>query len=460
MRSASIRGKTAIIILGVFLSVLLLEALIRITGGITSSLQERRNRDSLRKKAAYRIMCLGESTTAIGGEDSYPAQLQDILNESYKDTRFIVINKGVTGCNSSGILSLLEENLQKYRPDMVIAMMGHNDGGVVYYKDIRERGAWIFRHSALYRFARLLYNQIIAKMKEANALEPAEASADNRLADGPEDDYAYTASGQFYIRHNDNRADEMLKKAIALNPHNECAHVELGLFYKMQDMPLEAKGSFKKALEINAGNALAHQELGWLYIGEKKLAEAEREFKLAIKFGPENSSAYIGLSLACFGQQKFAETEQLLYKVLELIPDDDFAYAQLATIYRETGRDDLCRLYIEKTEASRRGRRSLTTVNNYRRLKRILDEKGIRLVCVQYPARNMAPLKDIFRKDERVMFVDNEKIFKDALKKGSYKEYFLDMFAGDFGHATRKGNRLLAGNIARVILKDVFKHEN
>ena len=48
------------------------------------------------------------------------------------------------------------------------------------------------------------------------------------------------------------------------------------------------------------------------------------------------------------------------------------------------------------------------------------------------------------------------KIFKDALRKASYREYFNDMFAGDFGHCTPKGNRLLAENIAKVILKEYF----
>jgi len=42
------------------------------------------------------------------------------------------------------------------------------------------------------------------------------------------------------------------------------------------------------------------------------------------------------------------------------------------------------------------------------------------------------------------------------LKKISYNDYFTDMFAGDFGHCTRKGNRLLAENIANVILKEYF----
>ena len=70
--------------------------------------------------------------------------------------------------------------------------------------------------------------------------------------------------------------------------------------------------------------------------------------------------------------------------------------------------------------------------------------------------RNVGPLKRIFEKDNDVIFVDNERIFKEALRQGSYKEYFKDMFAGDFGHCTRKGNELLAQNIANVILKEVL----
>jgi hypothetical protein len=52
--------------------------------------------------------------------------------------------------------------------------------------------------------------------------------------------------------------------------------------------------------------------------------------------------------------------------------------------------------------------------------------------------------------------VDNEKIFRDAVKKDKSSIYFNDMFGGDFGHCTDKGNRLLAENIANAILKEVF----
>jgi hypothetical protein len=57
---------------------------------------------------------------------------------------------------------------------------------------------------------------------------------------------------------------------------------------------------------------------------------------------------------------------------------------------------------------------------------------------------------------KEIIFVDNKKVFKDAVKKDGYNTYFVDMFGGDFGHCTVKGNRLLAENIANTILKEVF----
>jgi hypothetical protein len=55
-----------------------------------------------------------------------------------------------------------------------------------------------------------------------------------------------------------------------------------------------------------------------------------------------------------------------------------------------------------------------------------------------------------------IIFVYNERVFKEALMRGRYEDYFADRFAGDFGHGTPKGNRLLAENIANTILKECF----
>jgi hypothetical protein len=93
------------------------------------------------------------------------------------------------------------------------------------------------------------------------------------------------------------------------------------------------------------------------------------------------------------------------------------------------------------------------TTRNYRALKAILDKKGIRLVSVQYPMRPIAPLMSTFaERAANIIFVDNERVFKDAIERDGLNAYFQDMFGGDFGHCTLKGNRLLGETIAEAIL--------
>jgi hypothetical protein len=92
-------------------------------------------------------------------------------------------------------------------------------------------------------------------------------------------------------------------------------------------------------------------------------------------------------------------------------------------------------------------------IENYRALADILARRNIKLVSVQYPVRSALPLKEMLKDKPVWAFVDNEKIFQDAVKRGASEEYFIDRFGRNFGHCTAKGNQLLAENAARVILE-------
>ena len=120
MGKVSIKKKLELILFGLFLCMVILEAGLRIGGFILLSLQKYKNNRVFKQKGAYRIICLGESTTASGGKYSYPNQLEEILNKSDVGIKFSVINSGVSGIDSAGILSQLEKNLDKYTPDMAI----------------------------------------------------------------------------------------------------------------------------------------------------------------------------------------------------------------------------------------------------------------------------------------------------------------------------------------------------
>jgi tetratricopeptide (TPR) repeat protein len=178
------------------------------------------------------------------------------------------------------------------------------------------------------------------------------------------------------------------------------------------------------------------------------------------KFNPHAANAYRELGQVYRIQGKWPQAEAALKKSIDLNPagSDGRVLGALLMICEEMGKPELAKEYAEEAYRKRMmpSRYGSIAVDNYHKLKEILDKRRIRLVCVQYPMRDVKSLEEIFKKDEGVIFIDNEYLFKTAVKEKGFKEYFQDLFAGDFGHCTPKGNMLLAQNIADVILREVF----
>ena len=212
---------------------------------------------------------------------------------------------------------------------------------------------------------------------------------------------------------------------------------------------------FKKAIEINPKNDWAYAGLGERYNDQGEYDKAEEVLQKAIEINPKNDRAYFGLGWCYIRQGEYDKAEEILKKDIEtnLIPPDR-VYGSLANCYKKWGKYKLAEEYFRKANRLGTEYYNPITCHNYQRLKEIVTRKGIKLVCVQYPMCSVEPLKKMFRNKEGIIFVDNEKIFKKALKQASYDEYFRDMYGGGFGHCTNKGNRLLAENIADVILKE------
>jgi len=460
LKKTSLFQRIALVSFGLFLAVMILEIGLRIGGLAILSMQEYRNLQSIKQKGEFRIMCLGESTT----QNQYPLYLEEILNQSNLGVKFSVIDKGIGSINTMVILGQLESNLDKYQPDMVVTMMGVNDGGghIPYEAASASKIILTLRSFKTYKLARLLWLHMTTKFKEVSKKQNSvqqEQSSEKAPEFNPKNDFVYAELGWIYRGQGKFiESEQTFKKALELNPGNDLAYAGLGKLYSDQVKFSESEQMLKKALELNSNNDTAYTDLGWLYRNQKKIAEAEQLFKKALELNPSDGSAQIGLGGLYRDQGKFTEAEQLFKKAIEFDPDTDFLYGSLATIYSEIGNDELSKMYAEKTNGLRNKYYNSVTVDNYRALKQILDKRKIRLICVQYPMRDTEPLKKIFKEETEnsIVFVDNEKIFKDAVRKGSYKKYFVDMFGGDFGHCTDEGNRLLAGNIADSILKEIF----
>jgi len=355
---------------------------------------------------------------------------------------------------------------------MVITMMGINDCGLhMPYDAISDSKAINFLRSfRTYKLTRLLWLHIITRLKgltydklSGYTTQPKFLLRLNQVykvhvGNNPKNGIDYRKLGRLYREQGKFfQAEESFKKAIELNPQDDRVYFELGWVYRDQGRLSEAEESFKKAIELNPQDDRAYVELGWVYRDQGKHFEAEESFKKAIELNPQNHRAYVELGWIYYHQGRLFEAEESFKKAIELDPLNVRAYGALKVLYIEMGNSRLAREYDKKAKESRLSHYSSMTIDNYHKLERILDKRGIAYVCVQYPMRNLEPLRKIFQgNDKGIIFIDNEKIFKDVVAKYGYQNYFNDKFGGDFGHCTKKGNRLLAKNIANVIIKEVF----
>jgi lysophospholipase L1-like esterase len=82
-----------------------------------------------RPGASVRILAIGDSHTygsSIAGNQSYPAQLQRLLDERAPG-RFSVINLGIPGMSTTQVRQRLPANVARYGPDIVLVWCGANN---------------------------------------------------------------------------------------------------------------------------------------------------------------------------------------------------------------------------------------------------------------------------------------------------------------------------------------------
>ena len=93
------------------------------------------------------------------------------------------------------------------------------------------------------------------------------------------------------------------------------------------------------------------------------------------------------------------------------------------------------------------------TRDNYIEIHRLLRERGIVLMAMTYPLRPLDPMRWLLDSTDGVLFVDHEERFRRELQEHGYRALFVDHCNGDSGHATPRGNRILADEVATAILR-------
>ncbi|MFC1699381.1 tetratricopeptide repeat protein [Candidatus Omnitrophota bacterium] len=491
MNKVTIKQKIILIIFGLFLGIVLLELGLRVAGLTYLSLQEYKNIISLRQKDSCRILCLGESTTFLGGKNSYPHQLEKILNQQDVGLKFNVINKGVPGIDSGYIASRLEGNLDKYSPDIVVTMMGVNDRWPK--EDMPERDAVViklrlfFNSLRVCKVAKIIQQRIINKAREQNAAvvsndpiqlsnvsvgqgfafkkaaeiaeqnratledflehystqqryEQAEAMFDQAMKQQAKNVKTFKQLGGYYsTQQRYEQAEAMFKKAAEIAEQNRATLEEFLEHYSTQQRHEQAEAMFKKAAEIAEQNRATLEEFLEHYSTQQRYEQAEAMFDQAMKQQAQARKAKIGLRELYHTQQRYEQAEAMFKKALENISREPEKEEELGGEF----------------SMQQREKYNPVTQHNYRKLKDLVIKRGIILICLQYPMCSVQPLKKVLGSDPGLLFVDNETIFKQTVQQEGYQEYFEDNFGGEFGHCTAKGNRLMAENVAKVILQEI-----
>jgi tetratricopeptide (TPR) repeat protein len=541
-----VRRRALAVLFGLLCAFVLLEGGLRVAGWAARGAQRRANARALAEGADIRVLCVGESTTEVGG---YPRLLEEILDGAGSGRSYSVFNLGRSGEDSTTILAELPDNLDRLRPHVVVAMMGANDPvrtaddrrlqgtrRAVPDRGLSDRGA-LSRHLRTARLAELLWFSVV----EDGGLATAGEGGGDWAYTGPGDgapayrgdsaagsgvrpparpsDVLSASTGEFL--------DELLPALLEREPTEARVPVEAALALESRGDDAGALTSYMEVTDREPGGALAPFAAGRVLCRTGSCADAEEYLARAVEREPAFGCGYVALGVCFDGAGRFEAADRayaralVLRRGLPFVVDDPDLRTRLAALYAVPGREHMLYDWLEEPvsgrgnpsdprhdieridvlEASGRheelaevftgilaGDPTLEVVNriaryhrehgqperqaevaaralavsqlqdrsvtrsSYLRMQEILDTRGIQLVVVQYPTRPLTPLVELVDWNGDVAFVDNEALFRDALAEEPYETLFWDACFGDFGHTTERGSRLLAGNVARVIL--------
>jgi len=546
----------AVVLLGLLFALGVLEVGLRVSGALFVWTQERRNQHAMEEGGEFVVLCIGESTTAMSyqGDPSYPEVLEEVLNERVGEHKFTVINRGIPAADSSVIIAQLERNLDKYKPRIVVAMMGANDqaGGAIPWDGVPVAERTRFPYSLrVYKLAALLVHQYVggpaakpdkpfsSEMKERPPMPgglpgaptggprgPGKRPTDRDLSTPlalsnveawqkvPEHPVVKKKDGaatridseifEFIERarraSSGGRKDEaeaILKEAIEFCPRCGDAYFRLAQLYELSRRGDEADAMYRKAIAAKPQAEFYYQLYARFLLIEERYEGAVEIASQAMTLAPDNEFAYITLGQVYEKLGRIDEAEAMFLKAHEMVPmvygstrghrvfkslaefwdrhgrdreleeaylaaleqesEDEFLLGRLARFYEKRGRASEAAPYLERANRLRVERFNPLTRDNFKRVQEMLADRSITLVAVQYPGRPLQALERLFDSTDGVYFVDNEETFLRAVTESRYDALFVDHCYGDFGHATRRGNTLLANNVADTILQRVLE---
>lgn len=421
-----------------------------------------------------RVACIGESTTAAGNDDSYPARLEARLNQDYPDKDFEVINWGDGGANSKTLLDGLPGHMAKGIPDVAVLMVGVSDHFSLDLDRLQ------FVRLSKWRGLSLLRMGIgILRERLVSSATPAAAPRVEEFVANDEDIPELPAIRMELANKRWMAASQIIGK---LERKNQFLAVK-SIFWRQQwTTPPEiskwlADELIKIRILIPDDPDVARLQAKVAKI--RHVSELDF-FQAAVDMGSTNSDDYSNLARLYEEEQKWPQAEAVIERGLNLaVAAKDTFFFDLAIRYYEgrnnpqkageirklAGQVDIRRIKVLDPEITRRMTKgtpqvfpeSLTslrhpkTAENYLAMVRYLRANGVKVIAMQYATVEASSLRDLLKSYPEIPVVENVEAFRPYMTPETYYDIFTDKLTPTFGHMRRKGNDLLAANLSPVI---------
>ncbi|MBI5239655.1 MAG: hypothetical protein HY926_04225 [Elusimicrobia bacterium] len=354
-----------------------------------------------RPPGAFVVLCLGDSFTYGNGAPrdlSYPRQLEGLLNEGGGRRRFVVVNGGVPGHNTSQILATLEARLETVRPDLVILLAGMaNPWNLRGYHSFRSGRTWSAALlDGLYRVRTFKLAKLLWRDLRRPAARPLPAAAAERIR----------------------RANALARECDGLS--------DRGVFAK-------AAGCYGRVVALNPADVRAYHGLGVSLTHAGRHREAVSAFMSGVEADPGspdnvNYGVLVGLCFSREGPDARREIVGFFEKLRERFPEAALPRQVLALVRDEEVRAEDIAAWME---------------GDLERIVAVCRGRGVAVLMQSYPLQADLRNKD-FAARISVPFVDHTEAFGRVISEGRRGEYLVFD-----GHCSARGYGLMAEGLRR-----------
>ncbi|HLJ55336.1 MAG TPA: tetratricopeptide repeat protein [Chthonomonadaceae bacterium] len=129
-------------------------------------------------------------------------------------------------------------------------------------------------------------------------------------------------------------AESWYRRALAINPRNAAAALDLGLVYFRQRRLPDAEKQYMAAAALDPRDAVSHFDLGLLYSSQGNFADARLQFILATALNPNDPDYRYSLGKSCCDLHRYDEAIPQFELALQIDPAHRLAAQSLRYAHR------------------------------------------------------------------------------------------------------------------------------